>query len=300
MSRESLVSREVFLDEPFEERLAARYSSLSDTLQTAADFLKENPVDVATRPLRAIALGSGVSPASYSRLAKALGYEGFDVLREEMRSKIGQRVSHFADRAQRLQRGHGEGEASFAEAHLEACQSNLARIAQDFDETLLNRTVDTLFKARNVYLVGALGSTGIVEHISYMASFCAGNWFMLNRMGASLGSGLADIGSRDVLLVVTKPPFAPNTIKAVQLAARRGCQVVVITDSLSCPALKHAAIRLVVPTESPHFFSSYVPTMFLAETLMSMFVRRAGSSARRRIAEVEENNRDLSEVGAVE
>ncbi len=300
MSRKSLVSREVFLDEPFEERLAARYSSLSDTLQKAADFLKENPVDVATRPLRAVALGSGVSASAYSRLAKALGYESFDVLREEMRSKIGQRVSHFADRAQRLQHDHGEGEESFIRAHLTACQSNLARIAQDFDETLLNRTVETLFQARNVYLVGALGSTGIVEYLAYMGSFCAGNWFMLNRMGASLGSGLADIGKRDVLLVVTKPPFAPGTIKAVELAVRRGCQAIVITDSLACPALKHATIRLVVPTESPHFFSSYVPTMFLAETLMSMFVRRAGSSARRRIAEVEDNNRDLCELVAIE
>lgn len=296
MAEDVQVLREEKLDGAFEHRLAVRYSDLSDTLQSAADFLVANPVDIATRPLRTVSKGSGVSSSAYTRLAKALDYDSFDAIREEIRGKIGQRVNNFADRAEKLQQDHGSENGSFVNAHLTACHTNLTQLVEDIDLEKLNNAVGLLYKARNVYLIGALGSTGVVEYLSYMAGFCSDNWMMLSRMGASLGSSLANLNTRDVVVVVTKPPFAPRVIKAAEIAKARGSQVMVISDTHACPALKYADISLIVPTESPHFFSSYVPTMFLAETLMSMFVSKAGPAAQNRIREVEENNRQLSEV----
>jgi hypothetical protein len=66
--------------------ITANYADLSETLRTAADYLADNQLEIATRSLRAIAAASGVSPASYTRLARAIGFTDYEALREQARS----------------------------------------------------------------------------------------------------------------------------------------------------------------------------------------------------------------------
>lgn len=284
------------MSQPFEQRLGASFERLPETLRNAGSYLMDHPVDTATRSLRALAQASGQSPAAFSRLAKALDYDGFAELKDEFRAKIDRRYDSFSDKAARLQDIHGTDRHGFMPAHLAACLSNLDELASQLDYKVLDQVVETLFRARNVYIVGALGSTGLAEYLLYMANFCAGNWHLLGRAGASIGSGVAQMNARDVLIVVTKPPYVPRVVKTAELAHGHGAHVVVITDSPACPAIKHSDDALIVPSDSPNFFSSYVATLFLVETLIGMFVSRAGAAARTRIAEVEKTNQLLTET----
>ena len=280
----------------FGTRLANKYGDLSNALRQAADYLSEHPIDIATRPLRAVSKESGVSPAAFTRLAHALDYEGFEELREEMRAQIGRRMDKFADRAERLQQDHALTRTGFFDAHLLACQQNLETLSQTIDRELLDQATDRIAKSRQVLLLGALASTGIVEYFSYLANFHAENWSLAGRMGASLGGSLTSLSEEDALIIITKPPFAARAIRAAELARNKGAYVVVITDTHSCPALQNASAGFIVPTDSPHFFSSYVVTLFLVETLIGMLVSRSGDPARKRISEVENTSRVLAEV----
>ncbi len=284
------------LSAKFETRLKENYGDLSGTLKTAADFISENPVDAATRPLRHVSSKSGISPAAFSRLARALQYRNFAELRDELRAKISDRVNRFADRAEQLHHDHGKQNAHFIDAHLAACQSNLQAFVRDMDRDALDAAVTRISQARNILVQGALGSTGVAEYLSYIANFCADNWTMASRMGASLGAGLTGLDERDVLIIVTKPPFSGSALRAAEMALAQGVYVILITDTHCCPALKHATVSFIVPTNSPHFYSSYVTTVFLVETLIGVLVSQSSSDARARIADVENANRVLAEV----
>lgn len=285
------------LNTSFEQRLAKKYDRLSLRLRQAGDYAAENPIDMATRSLRSVANDSGLAPATFSRLARVLDYDSFEDLRETMREKIGRRVNSFADRAGRLQQDHRDGGQEFIEAHRAACLRNIEDTTDKIDPAQLDETVDRLHAARRVLVLGALGSTGIVEYMSYMANFLSENWEMAGRMGASMGSALAGLDERDALVIVTKPPFARKAILAAEVARQQGAYVVVITDNHTCPALKHASSGFLVETDSRHFYSSYVATVFLVETIIGMLATRAGPEATERIARVENRNRRLEEVG---
>jgi len=280
----------------FEQRLAERYDGLSTRLRDAGDFVVEHPVEVASRSLRAVSQESGVAPATFSRLARALDYASFEELRDAMRSNITRRIDNFADRAQRLQATHGGSSESFFPAHVAACLRNVEQLAQQIDQNELNEVVGHLHEAREVLLFGALGSTGVVEYLSYMADFCFDNWRLASRMGASIGSSLSRLDANDAMIVITKPPFSAQVVRAAQEAHRQGAYVVVITDTHACPALRSCSAGFIVPTDSPHFYSSYVASMALVESLIGMLVSRAGPAAQDRIARVEESNRRLNEV----
>ncbi|PWE33776.1 MurR/RpiR family transcriptional regulator [Maritimibacter sp. 55A14] len=283
--------------ETLEAVLAREYAGLSAKLREAADFVAANQVDVATRSLRSVSTASGLAPATFSRLARALGFESYEGLREQSRDSIGRQFSSFSEKVERLQaEANSNNQPPFLARQAGACSANIETMMARIDPARLSEAVDRLHAARKVLLVGALGSTGLVEYLSYMANYVTDNWYLAGRMGASLGSGLAEIEARDALIVVTKPPFARRAIHAARLGAARGAYVIVITDSHACPALQHAATRFILPTDSPQFFSSYAATLVLAETIIGMLAARLGTAARARIRMVEENNRRLEEV----
>jgi len=276
--------------------MAEHYADLPERLRQACDYVVANKMDTASRSLRTVAEESGLAPATFTRLARALGYDNYEELREALRSQITRRVSSFADRADALQKGEWSGASGFLSRYSGAAQGNIDTLAQAIDTDQLEATVERLHGARKVVLLGALGSTGIAEYAAYVGMFLGANWTLAGRMGASIGSALVDMDARDALVIVTKPPFAHIAIRAAELAQGQGVFVVVITDTYDCPALRLASSGFVVPTDSPHFFSSYIATVFLLEVILAMVAQRAGPVASDRIAEIEAHNRALREV----
>ncbi len=279
-----------------EDRVASHYADLSARLRDAADFVVNNPVEVATRSLRSVSAASGVSPATLSRLARVLGYDSYEDLREQTRNAVGTRVISFSEKAALL-KSQGSPQ-SMLDRQAAACIDNIAALGRSIDRDRLARAVDAMGRARNVILFGAFGSTGIVEYMAYLAHYFATNWTLAGRMGASLGAALAAIGPDDVLLIVTKTPYANRAVTAAQVARRHGAQTIVITDGHACPAIRHASFHFIVPSDSPQFFSSYVATLTLLETMIAMLVAQSEQDPAARIREVEERNRSLGEFWA--
>lgn len=282
--------------EPLNIRISASYGDLSSKLQQAADYLLENQVDIATRSLRAVAEDSDIAPASFSRLARALGYEDFGALRGDIRTSLGRRVNSPTARARQLSTLQQDEGSDFSQDFAQSCIDNIHTLASSLQTSQLDEAVEKLHAARNVMVFGTLSSTGVAEHLTYMASLLFDNWSMAGRMGASLGAGLAGLDDQDVLIIITQQPFSPRPVRAAELARSNGVYVVVVTDSHTCPALKYASARFITPAKTPHFFSSYTASLFFVETLMGLLARIGGESSRNRIAEVELSNRRLQEV----
>lgn len=263
-----------------EDRINGSYADLSDKLQVAAKFVAENPVDIATRSLRAVASTSGVSPATFSRLARALGYADYEQMREDGRAAVGRKVSPFSERAHALRMTAKEhGSAGFLQHQAAACISNVEALQHSVDTPRLDAAVQCLHEARTVLLVGAKGSAGIIDYFGYMANWFKADWKTVGRNGTELSPALSRLGQGDVVFALSKAPYARRTIAALQVAKDAGARTVVITDSRTSPALQFADYGFVTSTDSPQFFSSYAATLVLMEAIVSMLLARAGPEA---------------------
>ncbi|WP_270731870.1 MurR/RpiR family transcriptional regulator [Shimia sp. Alg240-R146] len=280
-----------------EDRIAESYSDLSARLQAAADYVVANQMDVAARSLRSVSAASGVSPATLSRLARSLGFSSYEEMRELCRAAVGGRQTSFAERADLLKQS-SDSSQTILDRQTAACVWNLSEMGGTLDRARLQEAVDALDGARNVVLFGAFGSTGIVEYMAYLANYFATNWTLAGRMGASLGASLASMGAEDVLLVVTKAPYASRAVRAAEMAQEVGAKTIVICDSHACPANKYATFPFIVPSESPQFFSSYAATLALMETIIAMLVAQSGTDTSQRIRDVERRNKSLGDFWA--
>ncbi len=280
----------------YQQRLAEHYAELSPRLREAGDYLVENPLDVATRSLRSVATEARIAPATFSRLARALGFETFETLRDAVRAQLALKVSTFATRAKDLREAPAGAPEGILMRSLERTQSNLEELVRGLDPVELAKLVDVLHEARRVLIVGALGSTGIAEYAGYMANFLGEKWRLAGRMGASYGSALSEMDKQDAMIVITMSPSARVAVNAAEIARRQGVHVAVITDSYACPALRHANNSFIITGESPNFFNTYTTTVFFLEMLMAMLAQKAGPDVVERISEIERHNRALGEV----
>ncbi len=85
------------------ENLAGMIPDLSPQQAKAAAYMLENPGVIGVRSLREIAGSAGVKPNTLVRLARSLGFGGFDDLRAPFKDEIIDGPDKFPDRARRLQ-----------------------------------------------------------------------------------------------------------------------------------------------------------------------------------------------------
>ncbi len=282
-----------------EERISQSFANLSSMQKVAADYVAKNPIDIATRSLRSVATTSGVSPATFSRLARALGYDDYEQMREEGRAAMGRKMASFSERAHalRAEAGRPEGRASL-HRQAAACIANIELLDRDVPGDRLEAAVETLHAARQVLLVGSLGSSGFVDYFGYLAHWFSPKWLVAGRNGTTLAATLASLGEQDAVVALAKAPYARRTVSALSAAHGAGIPTIVITDNHASPALEFASHSFVAPTESPNFFSSYAATLVLVETMVTMLLRRAGPEAEDMIRAAEAQVHRLGESWA--
>jgi len=295
------------LERTIQDQIGSHFDALSPQLKAAANYVVSHPHEIAMRSLRQIATTAALSPPTLTRLARAVGFESYEQLREICRHETTRRSRTFAEKARSLQQNqeghegrHAAGEpGGFLRRQAAAAINNIEAVVADLDLKRLAKAADMLASSERVFLVGSLSSAAFVDYAAYMAAMAFPNWHVLGRGGESIAAGLFDIGKRDAALVVTKSPYASRSIEAARGAAEAGAYVVAITDGIQSPVMRFADISLTVSTESPNFFSSYAATIVLIETLVGMVVRRSGKGTQERIAAVENANRAAGEYWQV-
>lgn len=281
-----------------EERIKKRYAELSPSLRRAADLVLKDPLDIATRSLRQVASASEVAPPTLSRLARALGYKDYAVLREQCRREASSRELSFAKKADALfavdeQKTRGRGAFMLAQAR--SSIANITALVEAMDLNRLADAADDLASARRVLLLGAMSGAAFMTYTSYVASITSVNWQMLDLSRSTNSSALLSLEPGDAVLALSHHPYSRQTVNAVRIAHDAGAKVTAITDSPASPLLPNAAHSFIVRVESPQFFPSHAATLVLLESLLGMVVRRQGKHVQARMAAVESLNRALGE-----
>jgi len=274
------------------DQLADALPNLSRKLATAGRFAIDNPETMALDSLRGAADKAGVASATMVRLAKAMGYETYDLFRAEFRKGLVQR--DFASRASALALRRQEGgKEAFLSDILTAAQENLAGAMATLDAEKLAEMAEIIVKARYTYLVGV----GAIHFIARIAGDLGSMALPGLRMAwpghASIMETLGAVGPEDAILAFSFSPYAVQTVDALEFAKSQGATTLCITDSRSSPLLPHCDHALFAPTVSPHYYPSLVSVVFVLEALLSAAIAHADGAEKIRSLEEIRNKTGL-------
>jgi DNA-binding MurR/RpiR family transcriptional regulator len=280
-----------------QERLTRLHPTLTPKLRRAATFLLENPGAIATQSMRTIASDADVALPNLARLAKALGFEKYNQLREVYRERVQTGANEgYPERANRLQSsGKVSGDdavwASFRESALQNIENVFARV----DTKTVAGVAEKLLHKDFIYIAGMQASYPFANYFNYVGGMVASKIRLLGRRGGIIADDIIDIGTNDALVCLAIQPCARATVQIAQLAFDRGVYVVGITDSLASPLAAYSTEVLVTSCDSPLFFESYVGSTAIIELLLGFLTLRSGPDAIDRIAQIEADRHILGE-----
>lgn len=280
-------------------QISKYFIDLSPQLKVAAQYVLDNPQNVAMRSLRHIANESDLAPPTFSRLARAIGYEDYEAMRDSCRTEVEETHLSLADRAALLQKTDNmnpkEGHGSFAAIHAQSSVKSIQKLLDGLDLNQLAEAAKLLVESERVRLIGFLSSRTMIEYLHYMAQMLTDNWQVAGHGSLSVPATLAELNVKDTVLVIAVSPYSNETVKAVKFAAEAGTKLIIITDRLDSPVLKYGYHNFVISTESTQFFPSHVAIITLLEILVGMLVRRLGEDGKNRINAVEQTNHAIGD-----
>lgn len=278
------------------ERLTLAFPNLSRQLKKCAAYILEHPSDVATLSMRQVASRAGVMPSNMNRLARSLGFSGYNEFRDLYRNSVNEISVGYPQKAGRLQAAVGDSnfEKTLRTFH-RAGVGNLDDMFENIDRTAMKQAIETLAIARNVVVVGMHASYALANYLHYVAAMAFRNWHMVTRLNGELSDRVEGLTSADALVGIALKPSATDTIKVAKRAHESGVPVIGITDSRTSALAACSKVVLLTPKQSPSFFDSYIATTALVEMLIGMIVARGDSSIVHNIERLERCRHDLGE-----
>ena len=265
---------------PLTEQIIKAFDTMPAQLQAGARYVLDRPRDVALLSMREQARQAGVQPATMTRLAKHLGMDGYDDVRELYASAVREGDLGFAGKAgvqvvsQKLR-----GDKALAAEMLKSIGAQIERLAAPDQLDSLVAAARALASARRIFCLGLRSSHSVAWHLHYVLSLVGERSIHIDGIAATGADALARATGRDVLLVASVLPYTRMTVELAEYAVERGLRVVAITDSEVAPLAQIAQHSVIVPTDSPSFFHAMSPAFVIAEVLGAIIAGRGGEDA---------------------
>jgi DNA-binding MurR/RpiR family transcriptional regulator len=258
--------------------------SLPMRLQQVGRFVAANDYDATTRSMRELAAVAGADPASFTRLAKALGYSGWDELRVALtEARRPAQSSPFSGRTKGRRQGPN-ADITLVADKLEAEAAGLARISHGS----IVGAATALHAAKRIWIAGFRSCRSVAELLNYQLRL-----FRPDAVQLVGGSGPEDLDlgafcAGDAVIVIGFVPYSTASVLSARAAHRSKATLIAIADTVTAPMAEGAEhLLLFEAAASPGFFPSLTGAIAIAQSLAAVTFALGGATAKRRLGETE-------------
>lgn len=257
------------------DRIAQLFDTLSPELQSAARWLLSNQQQAGVVSMRRCAVMAGVSAATMTRLAQALGEPGFAAIQAQLSAATLALAKQQLVQPQVTHAPHAyEHNARTAKRNVQWLHDlrsshigNVTSVAHGMDATTWQALGLRLLQARRLVCLGVRASFSVAQQLHYASSLLRPHVDLLHTSGGE-ADVLCDLNEQDALVVVSQAPYAQLALESAKQAKRQGLYVVAVTDSAVSPFAQIADLAVVFEAHSVSFFPSMLGSLSAIETML--------------------------------
>ena len=248
------------------QKIDEKYPRLSKGQKKLADYIRQEYDKAAF--LTAAKMGEvvGVSESTVVRFAMTLGYKGYPefqkALEELVRTKLNsiQRMEVTYGRISR-----GEILTSVLQADIEKIKLTMGSM----DQEALEIAVDTILKAKRIYVIGIRSCAPLASFLSYYLQLICEDVTLVNTNSSSeIFEQLIRIGQDDVVIGISFPRYSMRTLKALEFANNRNAKVITLTDSVHSPMNLYSSCNLIARSDMASIVDSLVAPLSVINALV--------------------------------
>nr|WP_315426316.1 MurR/RpiR family transcriptional regulator [uncultured Albidiferax sp.] len=260
---------------------------LTPRMRDAARYAIDHPNDVALNPVATVAGIAKIAPAAFIRMAKALGFEGYSDLQRLFREPLQhavkptfkERIRHFGGE-QTLD--NPDDPAEVLRAFSQANVVSLEHLQDDAASMPLQEAIALIQNARIVHVLGLRRSYAVAAYLAYALNRVGQPAVQITGLGGAITEQASIAGPQDLLIAISFPPYAADTLQVCEQVRHSGAKRLAITDAIMSPVAKDADLVLEVNDAKLLGFRSLTSAMCLAQTLAMglAFAKRSKRSKR--------------------
>lgn len=250
----------------------------SRSSRSIADFIMRNSLRVAALKIDDMAYACEVSTATISRFARDNGFANYAA----MRSAIAETLHTEMQPVEKLRLSieHRKSFIGQGEESMEYARANLATTHSALSQREMDQVVQKLSDARTVYVLGF----GLSSHLAglmamHLQPFCRHVVEAAAQGGTEVAAAhLANIGSGDVLVVISFPRYALDVVRLAHYARDHKAIVIALTDAPASPLVAVSEHALFANSVHPVLPSSTTAAVAVIEALVvSLMVSNKGN-----------------------
>ena len=207
----------------------------------------------------------GVSESTVVRFTTELGFEGYPefqkALQEDLKSKL--------TSVQRL--GLTEKFESDSEALRSVVNQDIANLRDSLnsiDDKEFDRAVNSILKARKIYIMGIRASAPLSEFMHFYMTLLFDDVVLVRSTCTNeLFEQIMPIGKGDVMIGISFPRYSARTINSMGYA-KKGATIIAITDKDDTAMTEYADIKLFAKSSMASFVDSLTAPLSLINALL--------------------------------
>ena len=257
--------------------VAAASGELTPTERRIAEAVLAEPTLLAFGTVSDLANHVGTSRPSIVRFANKLGFQGYTLLQQHVRSGLSQQLSRPSERIRQ--------DDNTAAPVRGLIDGGISSVLDAFEDGRVAELAEPVVRAEKVWILsGETSQAG--AHALY-----SGLSMVRPRVRAleehSFGTDLSDAGPQDVAVVFDFFRYRRQVVTATRVLANAGVSIIAITDSPLSPLVELADswCQIEVPAIGP--FDSSAPIVVMCELLVARVAQELKDDAKNRIDRIE-------------
>ncbi|MFU1477640.1 MurR/RpiR family transcriptional regulator [Roseovarius sp. C7] len=261
---------------------------LSPRLRIVAKYIVDHPSDFGLDPIRETARKCGVSTYTLVRMARRMGFGGYEELRDPFRQSL-VLSNVLVERPDWLSELRDSGALGRVQA--DAALNTMAIVQRSLHQqspAQMERVAAMLLEARHVYLTAVRASYALAYYFHYVGRMALPSLQLIPRHMNSAIDELNYASDQDVMIAITFTPYSRETIEACKFARAKGVKLIMLSDSDVISPEFSADETLIASVLSTHHFGCYSGASAIIETLLALLVEQGGTDAVHRIKSYED------------
>lgn len=252
------------------DRIAAQMKTFSPINKRIAEFVINNKHEFGFASVMSLSEQTNASKASIVRFAQALGFEGFNQLKQAVQKELKQQLSPYTNVL------FNDLDLMSKEKQLKKLKANeinnLNKTLNNMDVTVVMNIVENMGRADKIFVSGFGGNGPVAKKFIHSLRIITHKRVeQVTGAVSDFSPALSSLSKGDVVFIMTLPTYSAENFPLADYVKKQGGTLVLLTDSPGCPLYDAADVVLLCESNSLTLANSYVAITAVTQVITDMF-----------------------------
>lgn len=246
------------------EKIINKYNTFPKNQRKIAEYFINNFDKIPFLTVQDLSAATNSSVASIVRFSQFTGFSGFSELRNEIADSLQSEISN-KEIFPLFEKHQLEDDLLTEVANLDI--KNINDTLNFVGRNTFNYVVDKILNSDRVFTAGLGISYLLAEILSYQLTQVGVSSSILKHSYASFDEQILFLSPKDLLIVLSFPPYSKETIEAAEFASKRNIEVIAVTNKPASPVTFYTKANLVVQSKNMLFTNSFAAISVLINAI---------------------------------